>query len=57
MKSAVGSHEEAQKRTKKEHTNLNQITCRVDENSSSGFLYVFVFVSFGAFSWPFFQLN
>jgi hypothetical protein len=55
LKSAVGSHEEAQKRTKKEHTNLNQTTCRVNENSSSGFLYVFV--SFGAFSWPFFQLN
>jgi hypothetical protein len=55
LKSAVGSHEEAQKRTKKEHTNLNQITCMVNENSSSGFLYVFV--SFGAFSWPFFQLN
>jgi hypothetical protein len=46
LKRAVGSHEEAQKRTKKEHTNLNQITCRVNENSSSGFLYVFVLVPF-----------
>jgi hypothetical protein len=45
LKGAVGSHEAGQKRMKNQTANPDQITCRVNENSSSGFLPVLVFMS------------